>query len=285
MNTKYFETMDSMEKFYWYGFIFADGYNNPTKGQFSLELQKRDIDILEKFKKAIDFQHDIKETTRFRKGKTYYYARIMLTSQEFTKILSKLGVLPNKTKSPTLIFMNDECFRHFVRGISDGDGCICIDKRGRFVWNMIVHNDLLHQVRDRISQLSTIHITTVPHYRTKYISQISINGNKNVLAFLKWLYKDATICLDRKQEKYKAIESYFKSKPNWKNTSSKYRGVYKSRNRFLADIKHHNKTVHLGVFTNEIDAAKAYNQKAIELRGSKAIINLLPSQDNHCSEL
>lgn len=56
-----------------------------------------------------------------------------------------------------------------------------------------------------------------------------------------------------------------------KNTSSKYKGVYfcKHLNKWKAEIK----KTHIGCFNNEIDAAKAYDEKAKELYNEYACIN------------
>lgn len=61
-----------------------------------------------------------------------------------------------------------------------------------------------------------------------------------------------------------------------KNCSSKYKGVYrnKERNKWIAQIRINDKTFNLGSFTDEIKAAKAYNNKAKELFGEFACLNL-----------
>lgn len=60
-----------------------------------------------------------------------------------------------------------------------------------------------------------------------------------------------------------------------KNTSSNYYGVsfYKRVNKWDCRIMIDSKHIFLGYFENEIDAAKAYNTKAIELYGDNAKIN------------
>jgi hypothetical protein len=58
------------------------------------------------------------------------------------------------------------------------------------------------------------------------------------------------------------------------NASSKYFGVSKSGKIWTAQIRNNNKKKHLGRFENEIDAAKAYNKKAIEIYGDKANLNV-----------
>ncbi len=64
---------------------------------------------------------------------------------------------------------------------------------------------------------------------------------------------------------------YKKKKPN-KNANENFKGVLI---QYVARIKHNNKIIVLGQFGNEKDAANAYNKKALELFGSKAVLNKL----------
>lgn len=61
------------------------------------------------------------------------------------------------------------------------------------------------------------------------------------------------------------------------NKSSTYKGVcwYYRSNKWMARIKHNDTRYHLGYFEDEIDAARAYNKKAVELFGPFAKLNLL----------
>lgn len=54
-----------------------------------------------------------------------------------------------------------------------------------------------------------------------------------------------------------------------------YRGVtfHKKAKKYYASIQLHNKRKHLGTFTTEVEAAKAYNRKAKELFGEFAVLN------------
>lgn len=57
--------------------------------------------------------------------------------------------------------------------------------------------------------------------------------------------------------------------------SSVYKGVSwnKERNKWISVIVSNRKTIHLGRYTDEIEAAKAYNAKALELWGEYAYLN------------
>lgn len=63
-------------------------------------------------------------------------------------------------------------------------------------------------------------------------------------------------------------------RPN-KNCSSKYKGVYfeKNRNKWKSRIKLNGNLIFLGHFGNEMDAAKTYDKKAVELFGEFARLN------------
>lgn len=59
------------------------------------------------------------------------------------------------------------------------------------------------------------------------------------------------------------------------NKTSAFRGVclIKRTSKWRADIRHNNKRIYLGSYVKETNAAKAYDQKAYELYGNKAILN------------
>jgi hypothetical protein len=64
--------------------------------------------------------------------------------------------------------------------------------------------------------------------------------------------------------------------PKIAGCSSVYKGVYwkKTNNKWASRIRFNNKEIYLGLFNNEVDAALAYNNKARELFGEFAQINL-----------
>jgi hypothetical protein len=63
---------------------------------------------------------------------------------------------------------------------------------------------------------------------------------------------------------------------------SKYKGIYwHNRNKkWVAQIKSGNNRIHIGCFENEKDAARAYNEKAIELFGEFAYLNYITEEDD-----
>jgi hypothetical protein len=59
-------------------------------------------------------------------------------------------------------------------------------------------------------------------------------------------------------------------------THSKYKGVHwhKLNNKWVARITLHKKTMHLGYFRSQIDAARAYDRAALKYHGEFACLNL-----------
>lgn len=65
------------------------------------------------------------------------------------------------------------------------------------------------------------------------------------------------------------------NRPGWRKSSSKYKGVtfYKRDHKWQAKICPSGKTMHLGYFDQELDAAKAYNAAAMQHFGKYAVLN------------
>jgi hypothetical protein len=122
----YFTHIDSPEKAYWLGFLFADGYN--TDDEIVIELAKKDITHLVKFKKTIKATQLISTRSKYDKNQlnTKEFASIRISSREMCKILSIHGMIKNKTYTLKYPDINSEYDRHFIRGFFDGDGCIFI---------------------------------------------------------------------------------------------------------------------------------------------------------------
>jgi hypothetical protein len=72
----------------------------------------------------------------------------------------------------------------------------------------------------------------------------------------------------------------------WKNKeSSRYKGVFKTKNgSFTVIIGHNNKLINLGTFSSENEAARKYNEKALELFGDKACPNEIDEENDVVSE-
>lgn len=134
-NEHVFDFIDSEEKAYWLGFIFADGYiysaplkEGKTRVDYNFELCSSDKDKghMEKFNKFIDRNKEVKVTKSDKLG--HFRCRVCLSSKHLWNTLNYLGCTPNKSLTlsfPKLsVFRDASLIRHFIRGYFDGDGCI-----------------------------------------------------------------------------------------------------------------------------------------------------------------
>jgi hypothetical protein len=62
---------------------------------------------------------------------------------------------------------------------------------------------------------------------------------------------------------------------NRKDNTSGYKGVTRHHEKWRAQIYKGGRQIRIGRFTNKIDAAKAYNDKAIDLFGEYAYLNVI----------
>lgn len=122
VNENYFECVDTIDKAYFLGLLYSDGYVN--SGGFYLSLCETDLSILEVFKKTIGYSGDIKTKSNGNE-KHCIQKHLNIHSSKLAKSLISLGCVQNKThilKYPS--FLNEKLTSHFIRGYFDGDGCI-----------------------------------------------------------------------------------------------------------------------------------------------------------------
>ena len=201
------------------GFTFADG--NIYKTSLAWDVQKRDIDILEKINSALDSTYPIKER------KNSY--RLRINNQILIKGVLSKGLMPKKSLRLTFPEVSKKALRHFVRGYLDGDGWI-VHRSGRnevdlgFVCG---NRTFLRDLEDQINNILGV------SGRVRIKNKITRNGIKsttylleyyssNAILVADWLYEDIKqdyIYLERKYQKYleakkiyNLIWSKFKSK-------------------------------------------------------------------------
>lgn len=127
LNENYFETMNSPDKWYWIGFIMADGWIRPNKGELGIRLMKSDKKHLEKFRNSINSNHKIifnKENSKNGYKNSGSYS-INIYSKKIVNDLLRIGVVPNKSLINSMIDMPEEYEKDFWRGMIDGDGTLC----------------------------------------------------------------------------------------------------------------------------------------------------------------
>jgi hypothetical protein len=218
----FFNVIDTEEKAYWLGFIFADGYisfseSNMKKGQLAttycigIKLQWSDREHLKKFNKSISGNYkvfkEISHPDGFRK-KTTEAAKILVYSQQMYNDLNKYF---DRDKTYTAKFPNipEDLIRHFIRGYFDGDGCFTFTEKTFDIDFLGASKDFHDGLKDILLKYNFNFNTEIKiNQHDTSIYYIHINKNLDKCRFLDWIYFDCHIYLDRKYEKYLKCKNY-----------------------------------------------------------------------------
>jgi len=204
INHNYFNVIDTTEKAYWLGFLYADGCIT-DKNDVILELSNVDVNHIYKFLNSIESDHPIKNP------KNRNSSRVTIRSKQLASDLIRMGCTPRK--SLTLEYpewLDTSLDKHFIRGYFDGDGCIsrsCYNETRKnrnpenktIVWTV--------KFTGTYSFLNSI-VTRLNIPSNKIISdgtkgyQLKYGGKKKPLEVLETFYSDNILSLDRKYEKY-----------------------------------------------------------------------------------
>lgn len=200
LNKEYFKTIDTQEKAYILGFLYADGYNQETKNQVRLTLQKQDKDILDKIN--IELNHS-KPLLLLRDN----YLDLSINSKEISQDLSILGC--TQRKSFTIRFpynkLPENLYKDFIRGYFDGDGCISINQYDDVQINITGNLEFITELQLIFESVLKVNRTKLQKRKKSY--SLFYHGKKLCFKILDYLYRDNTISLERKEKLYKKIVS------------------------------------------------------------------------------
>lgn len=211
LDSSVFNVINTEEKAYWLGFLMADGYNHETNNCVALRVQSIDRPILERYKEFLKTDCPIYTFNRVTKTNKLNkeYCEVSICSYKISEALSRLGCVQGKTY--TLEFPNipEYLYNHFIRGFFDGDGCISITKRKdrtehslQYQLNFVGKESVILKIQDIICKKTGVSKTKLRHRKSSFAKCISWSGRLVCRSILDYLYKDATIYLDRKYNKY-----------------------------------------------------------------------------------
>lgn len=204
VNQNYFNLIDDEIKAYWFGFILADGHVTKSKDHLMITLNKNDRTHLEKFRLDIESNHPIKQRN------DYDSFEINIGSSILCNELYNKGI--NNRKSweididKIINSIPMRLYNHFIRGIFDGDGCIKIYKQTHYNkplyhFSIVGLYDLLNFIKEQFDIDMSLKYDT----RTKSTYELKTRSKGSIVKIREYLYKNATIYLDRKYEDFYKI--------------------------------------------------------------------------------
>lgn len=208
-DAEYFNKIDSPEKAYWLGFIYADGCitNNNV---FEIKLSIKDIGLLIQLKKDLNSKHNVGEYEMNTAYGNVKYCMFAIRSMELCNQLKDKGVCMNKTNNcvfPKENILPKEFVWDFIRGFFDGDGSVYITnetwKYGKYQTPSVSFTgtqDMLQHILEKIQKYYDTNTIVKPYYNGKQVYDLKFGGINLVNTIYHLLYDNATRFLQRKRD-------------------------------------------------------------------------------------
>lgn len=211
VDESYFEVIDTPNKAYFLGFLYADGSvtddDTNIKYTINLIIKKSDIEIVESFRNELKTNQvicvrDVDNTVGIR-----------ISSKKMVKDLVRLGCMQAKThKLEFPEWLRDGLIRHFIRGYFDGDGCIthgilgniispCINICGRKGFLDFIQMAFISNIDFKYKELKP----RMRHGNIHDISELVYGGRLQIGRLYDYFYFDADLYLNRKKHKMRTL--------------------------------------------------------------------------------
>ena len=223
LNESYFNSIDTERKAYILGILYADGFVGDEKfNNIVISLTREDKYLLEKISQEINFTGKIKD---IQNGGSYDNSKpksiLNFSSKEMSSDLRKLGVFTNrKTSAVATPKMNNDLYRHFIRGYFDGDGTIGLytstssykmkDGTVKVYKYQSPHFSIIGSIqflKDMQRHLPTGSFKLNLNCKTEGLVYLSCYDKNTLISIFQYLYNDSTIYLERKFNKWKEVMS------------------------------------------------------------------------------
>ncbi len=225
-----FFSKETEETFYIAGFLAADGCVKKRKSssgnlryEIQLSLSKNDEEHLKFIKNSMKIENPIhnfliKNSKRNIKWNDTWCSQITITSEKMVNDLEKFNIVPAKSliyRFPLWIINHPLC-NHFMRGYNDGDGSFFLSKlknnrtieqvyfslRGTLEF-LTIYRSILEDKCNLEKREKSIRVNTG-------IGVLEYGGNGVISKISDYLYKDATIYLQRKYDIAMKANNIFK---------------------------------------------------------------------------
>lgn len=253
--------VENEQEAYLLGFLYADGsINTFVSGKYralTIALQEKDQSFLQNICDIFNQELNKTYTLKYKAVSKSYH--LYIGDGQTIENLIRLGITPRKSyENSSFVFENVplELKNHFIRGYFDGDGSVGLYKRGEnktpsLTGNIVSLNEsILFSIQKFLKEQD---IRTILRKDNKY-SRLQFAGNRVREKFRNFLYKDATLFMERKKN------VFFSQDPL---PTKKYTGITKRRNKFFVVINYDNKHHSVGFFNTVLEAISAYNAEAI----------------------
>lgn len=208
VDESYFAAIDTAEKAYWLGFLWADGTVAVKSGAYwavKLNLSHHDEEHVQRFAEALQTDYPVQQYS----SNGRHYVRLTVNSKKLVQHLLVKGIVPRKTYQQIIPTVPLEFSHHFIRGVFDGDGSIS-QVRGRAKQRSYCQSQVqiagTYATVQWIQQTVQKQIGILGGFCRQPPSMVTwkyyLGSREQIGRFASWLYQDATIFLARKRERF-----------------------------------------------------------------------------------
>lgn len=210
LNDKYFKKIDSEDKSYFLGLLYANGCISSTSNAVQISLQEEDKYILEQFSVFIESTKPLRllkggKIKGFKEAEKEYYRRnqyiMVINSPRIKSQLLNLGITPNKSLTINFPHCIDEhLISHFIRGYFDGDGGIYGYSKNKWEVSIAGNKNFTEGLLNYLLSKGIKCRKTKHHKNNVYY--VRITGRLNCIDLYNLMYSDSNIFLIRKYSKF-----------------------------------------------------------------------------------
>lgn len=210
-----FENIDTEAKAYWLGFILADGCI--YKNQLIISIQEEDGYLLEDLSKLLGVESIKLRLIKKINERYKNQLSLNISNSKLIADLAKYGIISNKSHKSYFPDIPEELYSHFIRGVFDGDGSISRPKKAAYhTFNICGNNLLIEKIQEILIKNCKLNKTklSIPKKEHANIKVVIYSGNRQCLKIKEFIYKNATIYMKRKKDKFDSIVVVWKTENN-----------------------------------------------------------------------
>lgn len=204
-NVNVFSEIDTEEKAYWLGFLYADG-NVRIVGSKALDLTlaKKDESHLQCF--ANFMGNNLRITTRENLlhgyERVHISCRLIVHNSQIVDDLIKWGCVPEKTFVLSPPDINKQFIKHFIRGYFDGDGSVSLANKKYNSRFLGANKEFVTFIRDELHEnafTKKANVKTLSRNNRNDLFEFGFYSYEDNKKLYEYLYSDNCICLNRKK--------------------------------------------------------------------------------------
>lgn len=172
-------------------------------------MQEQDVEILNKITLLLQRDKPLFFNKKRQESHQNSY-RLYISSKPMSEKLLSLGMFSDKSFKIRFPNIHESLFNHFIRGFFDGDGCISTYLlKGKYKscsFSITSNKFILEEIQVILMKELQLSKTKLARdNRGNNINSLVYGGKQNCIKIRDWLYKDATIYLQRKHDKFYTI--------------------------------------------------------------------------------